>query len=127
MDEDPIKLFATLAERIPQATDRDLAYKTTEKLIEQIPVVGTIITYVASQFLGPSLAKRQAEWWKEMADAFDAEKRKNKAFRVEHAFESEAFITAVIRASRIAVSTHQHEKRILLRNALVCCPASILQ
>ena len=58
MDEDPIKLFATLAERIPQTTDRDLAYKTTEKLIEQIPVVGTIITYVASQFLGPSLAKR---------------------------------------------------------------------
>ncbi len=119
MAEESTKLFASRAERIPEATDRDIAYNAAEKLIEQIPVVGTIITIVASQFLGPSLAKRQIEWWKEMADAFEAEERKNEAFRTEHAFESESFITAVVQASRIAVSTHQHEKRILLRNALM--------
>lgn len=119
MAEDPIKLFSTMAERIPQATDEDNVYNATEKLIEQIPVVGTIITVIASQFLGPSLAKRQAEWWKEIADAFEAEEQTNKNFRVEHAFGSEAFITAVVQASRIAVSTHQHEKRVLLRNALM--------
>jgi hypothetical protein len=119
MAEDPIKLFSTISERIPQSADGDLAYKTTEKLIEQIPVIGTIITFVASQFLGPSLAKRQFKWWKELAEAFEEEERKNNAFRIENAFESEAFITAVVQASRIAVGTHQHEKRTLLRNALM--------
>jgi hypothetical protein len=62
---------------------------------------------------------RQIEWWKELADAFEAEERKNSRFRVKHAFESESFITATMQATRVAVSTHQHPKRILLRKALM--------
>ena len=31
MAEIPIKLFRTMADRIPQATDRDIAYNATEK------------------------------------------------------------------------------------------------
>jgi hypothetical protein len=59
MAEEPIKLFATRRERYPQRSEGDIAYGAASKLIEQIPVVGAIIAYVASTFLGPSLRATQ--------------------------------------------------------------------
>lgn len=119
MAEEPTKLFATHADRYPQPDDADKARTALEKIVEQVPILGPATVHVLSQFLMPAYQRRQEEWFKSLADSFEAEERANAAFRASHAFENEAFTTAVIQATRIAVSTHQEEKREALRNALL--------
>ncbi len=118
MAEDPIKLFATRAQRLPQPDDADNVRSALEKIVEQVPL-GPAAVYILSQFLVPAQQRRLEDWLKELADDFEAEQRTNAAFRTEHAFQDEAFITAVMQATRFAVSTHQREKHLLLRNALL--------
>jgi hypothetical protein len=52
MTEDPIKLFATRSERIPQSDDAQTLREAIEKGIEQVPVVGPITTRTYSSAIG---------------------------------------------------------------------------
>jgi hypothetical protein len=117
--EDPIKLFSSRAEQLPQPEDRDKARAALEKIVEQVPVFGPAAVYILNQFLVPTQQRRLDEWLKGLADALEEEQQTNASFRTSHAFESESFITATMQATRMAVSTHQHQKRNLLRNALM--------
>jgi len=64
MAEDPIKLFATRAERLPQPDDGQTLREAIEKGIEQVPVAGPITTFIASRFWAPSASRRLEEWLK---------------------------------------------------------------
>ena len=77
-----------------------------------------MIAYVASTSLGLSFERRRDEWFKELADAVDVSENKC-GKSAEEIFANESFVTATFQATRIAISTHQHEKRVLLRNALL--------
>ena len=119
MAEDPIKLFATHAERYPQPTEADIALGATRAALAAIPFVGGTITEVVSLVLTPAVQRRRDEWLKELADDLDRLKAKVEGFKVENLVENEAFVSATIQATRIAIGTHQQEKRTMLRNALV--------
>jgi hypothetical protein len=116
MAEDPIKLFATRAERLPQPDDGQTLREAIEKGIEQVPVAGPITTFIASRFWAPSASRRLEEWLKEFADDFD---RHCEGCKVENLVKDEAFISASIQIARIVVGTHQREKWKYLRNALL--------
>jgi hypothetical protein len=116
MVEDPIKLFATRSERLPQPDDGDTLRAAIEKGIEQVPVAGPITTFIASRFWVPSATRRLEEWLKEFADDFD---RHREGCNVENMVKDEVFISASIQVARIVVGTHQQEKREYLRNALL--------
>jgi len=119
MTEKPIKLFATRAERYPQPTEADNAQAIARAGIAAIPVIGGTIDEILSLVLAPAVARRRDEWLKELADALDQVEKKVEGFKVEELAKNEAFVSATIQATVIAVGTHQREKREYLRNALL--------
>jgi hypothetical protein len=119
MAEDPIKLFATRAERYPEPTEADVALGAGRAALAAIPFVGGSITEVLSLVLAPAVARRRDIWFKELADGLEEAERKIEEFTIENLTQDEAFVSAMIQASRIAMGTHQQEKREYLRNALL--------
>jgi len=117
--EDPIGLFSTRAERYPQPDDTDKARTAIEKVIEQVPLLGPATVHIVSQFLMPAYQRRQEEWFKEIGDAIDQLEVKGDGFKIEDFLRDGAFVSAIIQASRSAISTNQMEKRAALRNALL--------
>lgn len=119
MSEEPTKLFATRAELFPQPEYGDTARAAVEKIIEQVPVFGPATTFMLSRFWVPSANRRLEEWLKDFADDFDRHKESCKGVSVENLEQNEAFVSATIQIARIAIGTHQQEKRKYLRNALL--------
>jgi hypothetical protein len=119
MAEDPIKLFATRAERYPEPTEADTAQAMAKAGIAAIPVIGGPINQVLSLVLTPAVGRRRDEWLKELAHALDQMEKKVAGFRIEKLADNEAFVSATIQATLIAIGTHQREKREYLRNALL--------
>jgi hypothetical protein len=119
MAEDPIRLFATRAERYPQPTEVDIAQGTARTALAAIPIIGGSITEFLSMVLAPNVARRRDEWLKELADALDEIESKVEGFSVESLAQNDAFVSATIQATHIAMETHQQEKREYLRNALL--------
>lgn len=74
---------------------------------------------VIGQFLLPGLERRREQWFKELADDFDRLKQTVDGFSVENLAQNDAFVSATIQATRIAIGTHQEKKREYLRNALL--------
>jgi hypothetical protein len=119
VSDDITKVFATRAERYPEPTAADTTLGTSRAVLAAIPIVGGSITEVLSMVLAPAVARRRDAWLKELADALDAVERKVEGFNIEDLANDDAFISAVIEASRSAVSTHRDEKKTALRNALL--------
>jgi hypothetical protein len=119
MAEEPTKLFASRAERYPQSTAADAAQGTARAALAAIPLVGGSITEVLSMVLAPAVERRKDQWLRELADGLDEVEAKVDGFKIENLQHDEAFVSAVIQASRSAISTHKQEKREALRNALL--------
>jgi hypothetical protein len=119
MAENPIKLFATRSERYPELTPGDIALGTGRAALAAIPFVGGSITEVLSLVLAPAVTRRRDTWLKELADGLEEAERKIDGFTVESLTQDEAFVSAVIEATRSAISTHKDEKRDALRNGLL--------
>ena len=119
MAEEPIKLFATRAERYPEPAEADCAQVIARAGIATIPGIGGSINQLLSLVLTPAVERRRTEWLKELADAVDQLEKKDRGFKVEKLAGNEAFVSATIQATLIAIGTHQREKREYLRNALL--------
>jgi hypothetical protein len=119
MAEDPIKLFSTRAERYPEPTDTDHAQGAARAALAAIPVIGGPITEVLSVVLAPSVARRRDQWFKELADGLEQLEANVEGFKIKNLEHDEEFVSAVIEASRSAISTHKQEKREALRNAML--------
>jgi hypothetical protein len=119
MAEKPIKLFATRAERYPEPSGADVALGTGRAVLAAIPLVGGSITEVLSLVLAPAVSRRRDTWLKELADGLEEAERQIDGFTIENLTQDEAFISAVIEATRSAISTHKDEKRDALLNGLL--------
>ncbi len=119
MSEPIQKLFTTRAEQYPEPTAADVAQGTTRAALAAIPFVGGSITEVLSLVLAPAVARRRDTWFKELADGLEEAERKIEGFSVENLSQDDAFVSAVIEATRSAISTHKDEKRDALRNGLL--------
>jgi hypothetical protein len=99
MAEDPIKLFATRAERYPEQTDTDIAQGSARPALAGIPIIGGAVTEVLSMVLAPSVVRRRDQWFKELAHALDEIERKVEGFKVENLQNDESFVSAAIQAT----------------------------
>lgn len=115
----PIKLFSSRSELYPEPSGSDLALGAARAAVAAAPIVGGSATEMLSMVLAPSLARRRDQWFKEFADALEQLETKVDGFRIADLSENEAFVSAVIEASKTAIGTHQQEKREALRNALL--------
>jgi hypothetical protein len=119
LEEKPIKLFDKRSERYPEAEQGDLPEAIARAGLAAIPFVGGSINELLSLVLAPSVQRRRDEWVKELADLVEELEKRSEGFDPKNLGENEAFVSATIQATRIAASTHQKEKRTMLRNALL--------
>lgn len=84
-----------------------------------VPYHFETVTGLVTAWFGPPLEKRKEQWCKMLADVVQEICDRFQGFDPKTLTENETFVSAVIETSRIAVSTHQAEKRAILRNALV--------
>ena len=118
MSEKPIKLFGGRADRYPEADDAEFAEGIARAAIKLIPFVGGATNDVLNLVLAPAIVRRRDEWFKELAEDLDKLDKEVKGLK-ERLSQNEPFVSAVIQATRIALSTHQQEKRQMLRYALL--------
>ncbi|MGH7744135.1 MAG: hypothetical protein ACREQ5_04855 [Candidatus Dormibacteria bacterium] len=119
MPEQPIKLFASRAERFPEPDAKDVVERVLRAGLAGVPLVGGPVDELLSLVMVPAVEKRRDEWLKDLADVVEQLEKRVEGFKPENLAGNEAFVSATLYATRIALSTHQHEKRVLLRNALL--------
>jgi hypothetical protein len=116
---DPIKLFGKLSEHYPEPEAEDRIMASVTALAGLVPHHCETITGLVNAWFGPPLEKRKRQWCKMLADVVQELCDRFQGFDPKALTDNEAFVSAVIETSRIAISTHQAEKRAILRNALV--------
>jgi hypothetical protein len=117
MAEKPIKIFDTLEGRYPEAEDPDVIHAAVKIALSAIPVLGSQVSELFSMVVTPSLERRRDDWFREVAGV--VEQLRANGLKIEDLVGNELFVSAVTQTARIAIGTHQQEKRDMLRNALL--------
>lgn len=118
MTEKLAKLFPTLVERFPEPDDTDMALRLLRAAIASIPMLGGTANELLSMVLTPGVMRFRDEWLKELANLVEKLESKVEGLNPKKLAENDQFVSATIQATRIAIATHQREKREMLRNAL---------
>ena len=103
----------------PKRTGGDYVHTIAKAGIAAIPYVGGSAAELFSLVIAPPLEKRKDDWLRELAEAVDEIKRRKPGLTLEDLSKNDAFVSAALQASQIAIRTHQREKREYLRNALI--------
>jgi hypothetical protein len=111
------KTHGNLADNYPQKRPDDRAYDATRLVLSLFP--NGAGTEILSLILAAPVVRRRDEWLVEVASAVDDILKWKEGFTFENLQQNEQFISALIVATRIATSTHNKEKRRMLRNILI--------
>jgi hypothetical protein len=103
----------------PKKSAADVAYTVAKAAVSAVPVAGGPAAELLGIIFGPSLEKRREKWLEQLADAVKEVQGKVAELTPEKLSQNEAFISTALRATEIAVRTHQEEKLEALRNAVV--------
>lgn len=102
---------------VPKPTKGDVAHALAKAGLSAIPIVGGPAVELFQLILQPPLEKRRIEWMAGVGSRL-WELQEN-GLKLEELQSNEQFISAVLHASQVALSTHQAEKLAALRNALM--------
>lgn len=97
----------------------DKAYAIAKAALGSIPVAGAAATELFTLVVSAPLEKRRDAWMSSVAEELRHLEEAVAGFQLENLQKNEAFITAVMHASTIAMRSHQVEKLDALRNAVV--------
>lgn len=114
-----MKLFGKLSDYYPEPEAKDRIMATATALASLVPYHCETFTGLVNAWLSPPLEKRKEQWCKMLADVVQELCDRLQGFDPKKLTCNEAFVSAVIETNRIEVSTHQADKRAILRNALV--------
>lgn len=102
----------------PRPNVRDRARTVGEAAIAAVPVAGGPLVVLLEGLVRPSYDKRLDEWLEHLAEVVrELESRALGASKISEA--DEVFVSAVVKATQVALGTHVKEKLTLLRRALV--------
>lgn len=101
------------------AKGRQLAQTGGEMLVNMVPVFGGTIAVALTVALNHTLNKRREQWFTDLAEAVDELQDRLDGFDPAALAENEAFVDAVVTATRIVDRTSQREKIEVLRNAVL--------
>src|SRR5262245_27503577 len=102
----------------PKQSTKDLAHSAIRAAIGTVPVVGSAALEFFNNVLKPPVEKRVEEWMEAVAEGVRRLEERG-VLTVEDLTKSEAFVTAAMRASEMAIRIHQREKIEALRNAVL--------
>jgi hypothetical protein len=104
----------------PKKSGADVACAVGKAALSSVPVVGGPAAEMLGLVFGPPLERRKAQWLERLAGAVNEVQEKVSELTPEKLSQDEAFVSTAMRATEIAVRTHQKEKLEALRNAVVC-------
>ena len=87
--------------------------------VSVVPVFGSPVAELIDLLIGPSLEKRRDEWIVQIRDAVQEISERLDGFDPRDLQNNEAFVTAVLTTSALALKTHQAEKLESFRHAIV--------
>lgn len=103
----------------PEAEILDVAHTGCKAGLALIPVVGGAVAEVFAAVITPPIEKRRDEWMKSIVDKLRELENKIEDFNIDELPQNELFISALIQASKVVISTHQKEKINSLRNIIL--------
>lgn len=103
----------------PSPTAGDAALTVVRATLSAIPMAGGSLVEVMNYVCVPPLQKRQKEWMESVACGLLALEDAAADFHIENLQKNDAFISTVVGATRVAVTTHRSEKLDALRNAVL--------
>ena len=98
---------------------RQLAQTGAEMMVNMVPVFGGTIAVALTVALNHKLNERRERWFTELAEAVEELQGRFDGFDPDSLAENEAFVDAVVTATRIVDRTSQREKIEVLRNAVL--------
>lgn len=104
---------------LPGRSKAEIGASIVSAGVSSIPLVGGAAAELFELVLAPSLEKRRDEWLRRLGEAVDELRDRLEGFDPRNLEGNEKFVSAVLAASTIAVKTHETEKLVMLRNALV--------
>lgn len=105
--------------KLPQPQTGDYVHSILKASLSAIPGIRGPAAEIFAMILAPPLTKRRDEWLQQLYTELKKLEERVEGFKIENLVENEAFISATLQASQIAIRTHQAEKRQALRNALI--------
>ena len=87
--------------------------------ISSIPIIGGVLAEEFGLILAPVLSRRRDEWFSDLARRLHGLAASSKELDLKRLSENEAFVSAVIETTQIAIKTHATEKLAALRNAVL--------
>jgi len=88
-------------------------------MVNMVPVVGGTIAVALTVALNHTLNKRREQWFTELAEAVEELQGRFDGFYPEALADNEAFVDAVVTATRIVDRSSRREKIAVLRNAVL--------
>ena len=98
---------------------RQLAQTGAEMMVNMVPVFGGTIAVALTVALNHKLNERRERWFTELAEAVEELQGRFDGFDPDSLAENEAFVDAVVTATRIVDRASQREKIEVLRNAVL--------
>ena len=103
--------------KVPKQSKGDVAHTLAKAGLSAIPVIGGPAVELFQYLVQPPLEKRRGEWMAQVGEKL--RELEAKGLKLEDLQKNEAFVSAVMHASQIALRTHKAEKRDALRNAIL--------
>jgi hypothetical protein len=98
---------------------KDDAYLTMKAALSALPVVGGPLAELFGAVIMPSLDKRRVEWLNALSEGLSDLQQRVEGLSFENLAGNELFVSNVLQASQAALRTHQEDKLIALRNAVL--------
>lgn len=102
----------------PKRTAGDYVHTLVKAGLSAVQPLGGPAAELFALVIAPPLEKRRDEWLQHLADVVKEIGQRQPGLTPEDLSKNEAFISATLQASQIAMRTHQVEKRECLKNAL---------
>ena len=96
----------------------DKIHRTIKVSLSAIPVFGGAFAEVFNSIIKPPIEDRQNRWMLEVTEALNQLLTENRC-SISDLQNNEKFITTLFNASASAIRNHSHEKRVMLKNAVI--------
>jgi len=103
--------------KVPERSAGDALHATAKAGLSLLPVVGGPAVELFNSVVQPPIEKRRDEWMKSVGERL--RELEETGIELEDLRSNEAFISAVMHTSTLAIRTHKEEKLAALRNALI--------
>lgn len=103
-----------------KSSTREIVETGVASAAGMVPIAGSPLAAAFQLAIGWKFGKRQADWLDDLAEAVDGLQRQSEEpLSFEDLAENDAFMDAVVTATRAAHATHQKEKLEALRNGVL--------